>query len=122
MVRARRSFSSTAASPTATIGANQVPAVAARHTLILMDSRGHGRSTRDARPYGYDLMADVVALMDALKIPKADIVGWSDGGIIGIDVALSSTSPSAISSATNDEMSPAPLAREIAVSGLSEWL
>ena len=54
-----------------------------------MDSRGHGRSTRDARPYGYDLMADdVVALMDALKIPKADIVGWSDGGIIGIDLAL----------------------------------
>ena len=68
---------------------NQVPAVAARHTVILMDSRGHGRSTRDARPYGYDLMADdVVALMDALKIPKADIVGWSDGGIIGIDLAL----------------------------------
>ena len=68
---------------------NQVPTVAARHTVILMDSRGHGRSTRDARPYGYDLMADdVVALMDALKISKADIVGWSDGGIIGIDLAL----------------------------------
>src|SRR5208337_2206153 len=68
---------------------NQVPAVAAHHTVILMDSRGHGSSTRDARPYGYDLMADdVVALMDALKISKADIVGWSDGGIIGIDLAL----------------------------------
>ena len=68
---------------------NQVPAVAAHHTVILMDSRGHGRSTRDARPYGYDLMADdVVGLMDALKIRKADIVGWSDGGILGIDLAL----------------------------------
>ena len=68
---------------------NQVPAVAAHHTVILMDSRGHGRSTRDARPYGYDLMADdVVALMDVLKIPKADIVGWSDGAIIGVDLAL----------------------------------
>ena len=68
---------------------NQVPAVAAHHTVILMDSRGHGRSTRDARPSGYDLMADdVVALMDALKIPKADIVGWSDGGILGIDLAI----------------------------------
>ena len=68
---------------------NQVAAVAAHHTVILMDSRGHGRSTRDSRPYGYDLMADdVVALMDALTIPKADIVGWSDGGIIGIDLAL----------------------------------
>jgi pimeloyl-ACP methyl ester carboxylesterase len=67
----------------------QVPVVAAHHTVILMDSRGHGRSTRDARPYGYDLMADdVVALMDSLKIAKADIVGWSDGGILGIDLAL----------------------------------
>jgi alpha-beta hydrolase superfamily lysophospholipase len=55
---------------------NQVPTVAARHTVILMDSRGHGRSTRDARPYGYDLMVDdVVALMDALKISKAPC--WS---------------------------------------------
>jgi pimeloyl-ACP methyl ester carboxylesterase len=68
---------------------NQVKAVAAHHTIILIDSRGHGRSTRDARPYGYDLMADdVVAVLDALKIPKADVVGWSDGGILGLDLAL----------------------------------
>jgi pimeloyl-ACP methyl ester carboxylesterase len=68
---------------------DQVLPVAAHHTVILMDSRGHGRSTRDARPYGYDLMADdVVALMDQLKITKADIVGWSDGGIIGIDLSM----------------------------------
>ncbi len=68
---------------------NQVPAVAAHRTVILMDSRGHGRSTRDERPYSYDLMADdVVALIDGLKIPKADIVGWSDGAIIGIDLAM----------------------------------
>jgi len=67
----------------------QVPVIARHHTVILIDSRGHGRSTRDARPYGYDLMADdVVALMDQLKIAKADIVGWSDGGIIGIDLAM----------------------------------
>jgi len=68
---------------------NQVPSVAAHHTVILMDSRGHGRSTRDGRPYGYDLMADdVTGLMDNLKIARADIVGWSDGGILGIDLAL----------------------------------
>lgn len=67
----------------------QVRPVAAHHTVILMDSRGHGRSTRDARPYGYDLMADdVVALMDHLKIAKADIVGWSDGAILGLDLAM----------------------------------
>jgi pimeloyl-ACP methyl ester carboxylesterase len=68
---------------------DQVLPVAAHHTVILIDSRGHGRSTRDARLYGYDLMADdVVALMDQLKITKADIVGWSDGGILGVDLAM----------------------------------
>ncbi|OLF51694.1 alpha/beta fold hydrolase [Pseudomonas chlororaphis] len=68
---------------------HQVRALAARHTVISVDSRGHGRSTRDARPYGYDLMADdVIALLDQLKIPRADIVGWSDGAILGLDLAM----------------------------------
>jgi pimeloyl-ACP methyl ester carboxylesterase len=54
-----------------------------------MDSRGHGRSTRNSEPFGYDLMAaDVIGLLDFLKIPKAAIVGWSDGGILGIDIAI----------------------------------
>ena len=68
---------------------NQVKALAAKHTVISLDSRGHWRSSRDEKPYGYDLMADdVVAVLDSLKIPRADIVGWSDGAIIGIDLAL----------------------------------
>jgi alpha-beta hydrolase superfamily lysophospholipase len=59
---------------------HQIPALAPRHTVIVMDSRGHGRSTRDARPLGYDLLADdAVALLDVLKVPKSDVVGWSDG-------------------------------------------
>ena len=67
----------------------QVPALAQKYRVVVMDSRGHGRSTRDARPYGYDLMADdVVGLMDALKIDKAAIVGWSDGAILGLDIAM----------------------------------
>jgi pimeloyl-ACP methyl ester carboxylesterase len=54
-----------------------------------MDSRGHGRSTRDDRPFGYDLMADdVVALLDYLKIQRAAVVSWSDGGILGLDLAI----------------------------------
>lgn len=68
---------------------NQIQALASHHSVIVMDSRGHGRSTRDLRPYGYDLMADdVIALMDALKVPRAEIVGWSDGGILGLDLAI----------------------------------
>jgi len=69
--------------------ANQVPVFARRHLVIVIDSRGHGRSTRDARPYTYELMAgDVVAVMDALKIGRASLVGWSDGAIVGLDIAI----------------------------------
>jgi pimeloyl-ACP methyl ester carboxylesterase len=68
---------------------HQVPVLAERHRVIVMDSRGHGRSTRDARPYGYELMAsDVVGLLDFLKIAKAAVVGWSDGAILGLDIAI----------------------------------
>jgi pimeloyl-ACP methyl ester carboxylesterase len=67
----------------------QVKALQPQYRVIVMDSRGHGRSSRDERPYSYDLMAeDVIALMDFLKIPKAAIVGWSDGAIIGLDIAM----------------------------------
>ncbi|SKA35785.1 Pimeloyl-ACP methyl ester carboxylesterase [Enhydrobacter aerosaccus] len=67
----------------------QVPSLARKYRVIVMDSRGHGRSTRNAEPYGYDLMAsDVLGLMDYLKIDKAAIVGWSDGAIIGLDIAM----------------------------------
>ena len=68
---------------------HQVPVLAERYRVIVMDSRGHGRSTRDERPYGYELMAsDVLGLMDFLKIPKAAVVGWSDGAILGLEIAI----------------------------------
>jgi len=68
---------------------SQVRALQSQYRVIVMDSRGHGRSTRDQQPYGYDLMAsDVVGLMDFLHIQKAAIIGWSDGAIIGLDIAL----------------------------------
>jgi pimeloyl-ACP methyl ester carboxylesterase len=73
----------------ADVWGNQIPAFAKRYKVVVADSRGHGRSTRTSEPYSYRLMAsDVVALMDHLKIDKAAIVGWSDGGIIGLDIAV----------------------------------
>jgi pimeloyl-ACP methyl ester carboxylesterase len=59
----------------------QVPAlVRAGYRVILIDSRGHGRSTRDARPDSYELMAsDVLAVLDALAVQPAAFIGWSDG-------------------------------------------
>jgi pimeloyl-ACP methyl ester carboxylesterase len=68
---------------------NQVPVLARRYRVVVMDSRGHGRSSHDDRPYGYDLMAsDVLGLMDFLKVPRAAIVGWSDGAILGLDIGV----------------------------------
>ena len=67
----------------------QVPAlVGAGYRAVVIDSRGHGRSTRDARPFTYELMAsDVVAVMDALRIEKAALVGWSDGACTALVLA-----------------------------------
>jgi len=68
---------------------NQVPALAAKHQVIVIDSRGHGRSTRSSAPYGYELMAsDVLGVMDQLGVKQAAIVGWSDGAIIGLSLAM----------------------------------
>ncbi len=68
---------------------NQIPVLAEKYQVIVMDSRGHGRSSFDEQPISYELMAsDVIGLMDHLNIKKADIVGWSDGGIIGLEIAI----------------------------------
>jgi pimeloyl-ACP methyl ester carboxylesterase len=69
--------------------ANQIPALAGRFRVIVLDSRGHGRSTRDDQPFDYHRMAgDLLALMDQLQLKQASIVGWSDGGIVGLDLAI----------------------------------
>ena len=73
----------------ADVWANQIADLSKDHMVIVADSRGHGRSTRTAEPFGYDLMtADYVALLDYLRVPKVTLVGWSDGGIIGIDMSM----------------------------------
>jgi pimeloyl-ACP methyl ester carboxylesterase len=67
----------------------QIPELVENHYRpIVIDSRGHGRSTRDDRPYSYELMAsDVLAVMDALQINRAALVGWSDGACTALILA-----------------------------------
>ncbi|NRP75405.1 3-oxoadipate enol-lactonase 2 [Ensifer psoraleae] len=68
---------------------HQVPELAKSYKVIVMDSRGHGRSTRAEQDFSYDGMSsDVVALMDHLNVSKAAIIGWSDGAIIGLKLAI----------------------------------
>ncbi len=67
----------------------QVPALlSSGYRVILIDSRGHGRSTRDEQPYTYELMAsDVLAVMDRLKVEEAALIGWSDGACTALVLA-----------------------------------
>jgi Predicted hydrolases or acyltransferases (alpha/beta hydrolase superfamily) len=70
----------------------QVPALTGNgYRAIVIDSRGHGRSTRDEQPYTYELMAsDLVAVMDTLGLEQASLVGWSDGACTGLILAANS--------------------------------
>jgi pimeloyl-ACP methyl ester carboxylesterase len=77
---------------------NQVRAFARQYRVIILDSRGHGRSTRDARLFSYHLLADdVLALLDLLQIDRVAVVGWSDGGNIALQLAI--THPERLSKA-----------------------
>lgn len=69
--------------------ANQVPALAEKLQVIVIDSRGQGRSTRTRAAVTYDTMAkDVLGVMDHLKLEHAAFVGWSDGGEIALKLAV----------------------------------
>lgn len=58
--------------------------------VIAIDSRGHGKSTYPAnKPLTYEQMAsDINVLMDSLKIDSAFVWGQSDGGILGLLMAI----------------------------------
>ncbi len=68
----------------------QVPALVSRgYRAVVLDSRGHGRSTRDDRPFTYEQLAsDVAAVMDTLQLAKVGLVGWSDGACIALILAM----------------------------------
>jgi len=68
---------------------HQVTALRDKFQVIVIDSRGHGRSSLPKGKLSYHAMAgDVIAVMDKLKVEQAAIVGWSDGGAIGLDLAV----------------------------------
>lgn len=69
----------------------QMPALVDRFQVIVIDSRGQGRSTLTKAKLSYHAMGeDVVAVMDKLDVKRAALVGWSDGGEIALDLAIHS--------------------------------
>ena len=75
---------------TGSIPVKWIPFFSTQFEVIAMDQMGHGR-TADAmdRAFHYhDMAEDTVELMRQLGIESAVIVGYSDGGIIGLDMAI----------------------------------
>lgn len=67
----------------------QAPVFAKTHRVIVPDACAQGRTSDRADSLTYHAMAeDVVGLMDHLHIKRADIMGWSDGGVTALDVAM----------------------------------
>ena len=67
----------------------QTPALAAQYRVYVPERRGHGRTADVEGPITYENMAqDTIAFMDALGIESAHLVGWSDGALVGLLVAL----------------------------------
>ena len=68
---------------------NQIPELAKHYQVIAVDTRAQGQSTNGKQPLTYDLFADdMSALLTALHMPAAHVVGWSDGGNTGLSLAL----------------------------------
>ena len=63
--------------------------LSSNHTVIAFDTRGIGNTTTGSKPYTYQQLAnDSAGLLDALKIPKADIMGYSLGSYIAEQLAI----------------------------------
>ena len=69
--------------------AAQIPVLAKHFKVIAIDSRAQGRTSDSDKEITYALMAsDVAALIERLNLDSVFVVGWSDGGIIGLELAL----------------------------------
>jgi len=67
----------------------QTPVLAERYRVVLIDRRGHGRTADVAGPITYEVMRDdTIACIEALDLVGAPLIGWSDGGIIALMVAI----------------------------------
>ena len=67
----------------------QIPYFSKKYKVIIADSRAHGKSADKGDSLTYKMMADdYAALLDVMKIDSAYVIGWSDGGINGLLLAI----------------------------------
>ncbi len=68
---------------------NQIPFFAKKYKVIVADNRAQGQSTDIGDSLSYEMMADDYAeLLSTLKIDSAYVIGWSDGGINALLLAI----------------------------------
>ena len=69
--------------------AGQIPYFAKSYKVIVADSRAQGKSVDNSDSLSYEMMADDFnALLDTLHIDSCYVIGWSDGGINGLLLAI----------------------------------
>ena len=67
----------------------QIPELSKHFKVIAIDSRSQGRTSDSDKAITYALMAsDMSELIDKLNLGKVNIVGWSDGGNVGLELAF----------------------------------
>ena len=67
----------------------QIPVFAKNYKVIIADSRSQGKSIETKDSLSYEMIADdYAALLDKIGIPSANVIGWSDGGIEGLLLAI----------------------------------
>jgi len=67
----------------------QIPYFAKSYQVILADSRAQGKSTDHTDSLSYEMMSDDLnALLDKLNLKSCYVIGWSDGGINGLLLAI----------------------------------
>jgi pimeloyl-ACP methyl ester carboxylesterase len=69
--------------------ASIIPYFSARYKVIAADSRAHGKSIDNGDSLSFEMMADDdAALLDQMHIDSAYVIGWSDGGIVALVLAM----------------------------------
>ncbi len=70
--------------------ASQTPELAKHFRIIAFERPGHGHTADTSEPFSFETMAEVtVDFIEALKLGAVNLVGWSDGAIIALLVAIS---------------------------------
>src|SRR5690348_12693587 len=67
----------------------QIPYFSKEYKVILADSRSQGKSVDNSDSLSYEMMTDDLnALLDSLHLDSCYVIGWSDGGIEGLMLAM----------------------------------